>query len=150
MLFKISKVKNTILLVGAVGLFFVCYLLLKLLIPNESLDYLALLIVGICCLLVVIRVIYDYKTWISIEEYGFSMYRRGRKYSLRWNEIKRIEYSGVRWCKAFDTLLIYTGNETLYVEYTFNDYETIWALLRDRYSQAVPTAIIDTNIPMRK
>ena len=42
-------------------------------------------------------------------------------------DIKRIEYSGVPWCRAFDTLLIHTSNETLYVEYTFNDYETIWA-----------------------
>lgn len=78
------------------------------------------------------------------------MFRRGRKYSLRFEDIKRIEYSGVPWCRAFDTLLIHTSNETLYVKYTFNDYETIWVLLLERFSRAVPTAIIDTNISLRK
>lgn len=129
--------------------FLVLCVLLVLFLPNKSLDYLAIVIVGISCIFVVIQVFCDYKTWIIIDEQGISMFRRGRKFSLRWEDIKRLEYSGVRWCRIFDVLLIHTSNETLYIEHTFNDYDTIWAMLQERLSRAVPSAIIDNNLPLR-
>ena len=150
MSFCISKRKNSLLLVGALLCFFLICISMILLLSASMFETIVIAVISLICFVVgASRIIYDYKTTITISESGIVMFRRGKHYNVLWKDIKRIEYSGVKCCKIFDTLLIHTNHNVLYVEYTFEDYGKIWATIQQHLTQNVYSAIIDKDIPQR-
>lgn len=150
MRFKISALKNTMLLCSALVAFAAIASLVALLPMREQLSYALYLILVLCCAFVVGCIVWDYKTWMLISEKGIEMHRRGKQTVISWEEIKRLEYSGVRWCKLFDVLLIHGRNEVVYVDYTFEKYEEVWDTIQRYLAQGNYPATIDMDIPRRK
>lgn len=99
------------------------------------------------CVFQCIRCIYDYKTRVFVDATGFKMYRRGKHYEFKWYQIRRIEYRGVKWCRAFDVLVIHTTLQDMYVDSTFSDYRYAWKVIKHYLQENNPEAIIDNNLP---
>ena len=145
---KISPLRNTILLF-AVFVFLVAGYFLIALLPRKPVSIAGLVILVLCCGYMVVNVIWDYKTWLVISKEGIKLHRRGKQSVISWEEIKRLEYSGVRWCKLFDVLLIHGRNEVVYIDYMFDQYGEIWNAIRQHLTQGKCSAIIDADIPQR-
>ena len=99
------------------------------------------------CVFQCVRCICDYKTTIIMNHTGFVMFRRGKHYNLEWNQIKRIEYNGVKWCRLFDILVIHTVQGKLYIEYTFSNYREAWNILTRFLSEYSPDSLVGKNMP---
>ena len=146
---KISVLKNTMLLCSTLVAFAAIASLVALFPMREQLSYALYLILALCCAFLVGCIVWDYKTWMLISEKGIEMHRRGKQTVISWEEIKRLEYSGVRWCKLFDVLLIHGRNEVVYVDYTFEKYEEVWDTIQRYLAQGNYPATIDADIPRR-
>lgn len=146
---KISTLKNTVLLLAAFTFLIIGTLLIELLPLSESLSDVSFVILLCCCAYMAVYIIWDYKTWLVISAEGVEVRRRGKRTVALWGEIKRLEYSGVKWCKLFDVLLIHVHDEVIYVEYTFDKYEEIWSVIQQHLTQGKYPATIDADIPQR-
>lgn len=93
------------------------------------------------------RCIYDYKTTVTIDHTGLKMFRRGTHYNLKWNQIRRIEYKGVKWCRLFDVLVFHTTLGKVYIEYNFANYREAWNVVKHFLSEYSPDSIVDRNVP---
>lgn len=148
MRFGIDKTKHTIMILTS-SFILICLCVLAFFFVQKSMPKVigVLLVVAVFWLFQIGRAIYDYKTFIELDDLGLRMFRRGKQYNLRWKDIKRIEYSGVARMPLFDVLVIHTSNEKLYVEYTFSDYRMVWQTIKSHLETHSPDSIIDRDVP---
>lgn len=141
MTFHVSKKKNTILLITlsflivgvSVALFF-C--------SSDELDLRASSILSMGYgLFLIYQVIRDYQATITVDEQKISMFRRGKTSDLYWNEVRKIEFKGLKGLPFSDTIIIHSAREKLYVDYTFEAYKECWELLKS-YAEKNKSIII--------
>lgn len=144
--FKMNKTKNTVVVVALIIVMFTgCYLMTRAIHGFQGL-------IGIGSIVAihatfVWRIIQDYKAELHLNEKGITMYRRGKLYDVKWNEVKSISYRGIRSVQIFDDLIIHTEQGRLNVEYTFTDYKGAWNAIKWYAEKYSPYTVIEQDIP---
>ena len=148
MRFKVSRVKNALRLLIALTLIVVFACCIFRLFPTSFSAKITLVLMHEALLMwYVFQIVYDFKTYVEVNDEGIVMLRKGKRYSFIWKEVKRISYWGIKAISFFDCMIIETTGETLKVEYFFLTYKVACSQIIAKYQEHAPQAIVDKGIP---
>lgn len=108
--------------------------------------------IGLCsCSIVIIPLIItaiqDPKSTIYVDGELLHYKRAGQDIKVRWEDIGRIEYSNrLKFVKALDCMIIYTGSGLLYIDYTIENYLQLWQFIISNYQQLASEPNIDDQL----
>lgn len=94
-----------------------------------------------------ITTIQDLKSTIYVDGEFLHYKRSGKDIKVCWEDIGRIEYSNrLKFIKALDCMVIYTGSGLLYIDYTIENYLQLWQFIISNYQQLASEPNIDDQL----
>ena len=75
------------------------------------------------------KAVLEYKAFINISDEGIVYHRGKEDANLTWNDIKRLERSGLPFGALGEMMVIHTTRGKIYIDYNFANYLDAWKLV---------------------
>lgn len=147
--FRIDKAKNMCLLLVLIflGIIFIVFVwLLDLSLGNKIfISFILFIGDGYC----IFRISTDFTALIQINDNGIFYRRYGKEEQVPWKEIKRLEYKGTKRIPISELMIIHATYSTIYVDYNFKDYTTVWRDIVAKCEVHQPDFLMDIMLKER-
>ena len=95
------------------------------------------------------KAVLEYKAFINISDKGIVYHRGKEDANLTWNDIKRLERSGLPFGALGEMMVIHTTRGKIYIDYNFANYLDAWKLVISIGKEKNPNLLIDHDLKKR-
>lgn len=147
--FRICKKKNSIMIVSLIIMTLVFLFLAFFLIPQFERSLAVAIIILAGELIFMRKAVLEYKAFINISDEGIVYHRGKEDANLTWNDIKRLERSGLPFGALGEMMVIHTTRGKIYIDYNFANYLDAWKLVISIGKEKNPNLLIDHDLKKR-
>lgn len=95
------------------------------------------------------KIFCEYNAYVIISDKGIVYHRGKEDANLTWNDIKRLERSGLPFGALGEMMVIHTTRGKIYIDYNFANYLDAWKLVISIGKEKNPNLLIDHDLKKR-